>query len=120
MIKVLLYAPIVNYSQYSKERHWIFMFGLEKNFETISGVPRHKSKGKVKKENWGDHLRGVYHPPNIAKTLIFRGLPDPLQVDPSFFFHFFFRFMSRNLRNYFKFFPSLYTKILWWFKEYGL
>ena len=52
MIKVLLYAPIVNYSQYCKEHHWIFICGLEKKIETISEVPRHISKGKVGKNFW--------------------------------------------------------------------
>ena len=116
-IKVLLYAPIVNYSQYSKERHWIFRFGLEKDLKQFL---RSLDIYLKKKKFFWVHLRGVRQPPNMAKTPIFRGLPDPLQVDPQFFFHFSFRYMSRDLRNCFKFFSSPNIKIQWRSLEYWL
>ena len=57
--------------------------------------------------------------PNKTKTPIFRGSPNPPQVDPYFFFTFpLYLHMFNDLRNCFNFFSNPNIKIQWLSLEY--
>ena len=106
--KFYFIAPILNNSLDFKMVVKFLCLDLEKIWNNF-WYPWTLSSIKIKKKSFRGLPRGVRQPP---ENRVFQEVAWPPSADPqNFFFYFDTRYMSRNIRNCFKFFLSPNTKI---------